>query len=233
MDLTCDERLSDSPFIHSVWRNQGDGGAFISIAQPLWNMVVTRFRDQAILTLRGPEIRATSAYSPAGAEFFGIMFKPGTLMPNFPARTLMDRSDVNLPEASSQTFWLNGASWQFPDFENAETFVSRLVRDGLLIYDPLVEKVLQGEPASLSLRTVQRRILTATGITHGTLSQIERARYATRLLKQGVSILDTVEQAGYSDQPHLTRALKHLIGQTPAQIMNANREERLSFLFKT
>jgi hypothetical protein len=42
-------------------------------------------------------------------------------------------------------------------------------------------------------------------------------------LQQGVSILDTVEQAGYFDQPHLTRSLKYLIGQTPAQIREKSR----------
>jgi hypothetical protein len=50
-------------------------------------------------------------------------------------------------------------------------------------------------------------------------------------LKQGVSILDTVYQAGYFDQAHLTRSLKYLIGQTPGQIIRA--EEQLSFLYKT
>ena len=73
----------------------------------------------------------------------------------------------------------------------------------------------------------------ATGITYNTVRSIERARYATILLKEGMSILDTVDQAGYADQPHLTRSLKYFIGQTPAQIANQNRQARLSFLFKT
>jgi AraC-like DNA-binding protein len=58
-------------------------------------------------------------------------------------------------------------------------------------------------------------------------------RYATHLLQQGVSILDTVEQAGYFDQPHLTRSLKYLIGQTPAQILQKSRPEQMPFLYKT
>jgi methylphosphotriester-DNA--protein-cysteine methyltransferase len=68
-------------------------------------------------------------------------------------------------------------------------------------------------------------------MTHSTIRQIERARHATYLLKQGVSILDTVHEAGYFDQPHLTRSLKFFIGQTPAQIIRA--DEQLSFLYKT
>jgi methylphosphotriester-DNA--protein-cysteine methyltransferase len=69
-----------------------------------------------------------------------------------------------------------------------------------------------------------------TGLTHSTVRQIERARYATTLLRQGRSILDVVYEAGYYDQPHLTRALKHFIGQTLAQLMDRCRDVQLSFL---
>lgn len=70
----------------------------------------------------------------------------------------------------------------------------------------------------MSFSTVRRRFLRATGLRPGTVRQIERARKAELLLKQGQSILDTVYEAGYFDQPHLTRSLKHFLGQTPAQI---------------
>jgi hypothetical protein len=234
MDLTCEERRSDSPFIQRVWRSGDDQpGAFISIANGNWGMVVSRIHGKSSFTVRGPEIRATPAFHPDDAEFFGIEFKAGTLMPTLPAATIKDRCDANLPHASGNRFWLNGSTWQFPDYENADTFVDWLVRDGLLIHDPLVGAVLQGRPVATSLRTVQRRFLQATGITYNTVRSIERARQATILLKQGVSILDTVDLAGYADQPHLTRSLKYFIGQTPAQIANTNRRERLSFLFKT
>lgn len=55
--------------------------------------------------------------------------------------------------------------------------------------------------------------------------EIERTRYAMTLLQQGASILDTVYQAGYFDQPHLTRALKRFVGQTPAQIAHLSKPE--------
>ncbi|MCB0139261.1 MAG: AraC family transcriptional regulator, partial [Caldilineaceae bacterium] len=38
----------------------------------------------------------------------------------------------------------------------------------------------------------------------------------------GVSILDAVDEAGYYDQPHLTRALRQWVGYTPAQILHAD-----------
>jgi len=73
--------------------------------------------------------------------------------------------------------------------------------------------------------------LHATGLTHGCLRQIERARLAVSLLRSGSPILDVVHDAGYFDQPHLTRSLRRLTGQTPRQI--SSNETQLSFLYKT
>jgi AraC-like DNA-binding protein len=234
MDLRAVERLSDSPYVQTIWYSSGqNGGSFISIANPTWSLVVSKVKGQTIVTVRGPETYATPAFCPPDGEFWGINFNPGTLMPHFPANTIKDRCDVNLVQAGSQSFWLGGSAYPLFDFENVDTFVERLVHDGLLIHDPVVESVLNGRPLCASLRTVQRRFLQATGISYGSILQIRRARYATTLLNDGVSILDTVALAGYSDQPHLTRSLKYFIGQTPGQILDRSRMERLSFLFKT
>ena len=70
-------------------------------------------------------------------------------------------------------------------------------------------------------------------MTFSAARQIERARYARMPLKQGMSILDTVYEVGYFDQPHLTRSLKHFIGLTPAQLIRDDRTELLSFLYNT
>jgi AraC-like DNA-binding protein len=194
-------------------------------------MVVTRYHDKTTLTVRGPETKVSMVDCPAEGEWFGIRFKLGTFMPQLPARNLRDLNDVTLPEATSQSFWLNGSAWEYPDFENAETFVQRLVHHELIMVDLPVKAALQGQPQELSIRSAQRHFLQATGMTHSTIRQIERARHATNLLKEGISISDTVHEAGYFDQAHLTRSLKHLIGQTPAQIIRADRQ--LSFLYKT
>jgi hypothetical protein len=225
MKFTFDARPSDSPFVDGVWRTQSEGGgSFISVAESHWGMVVTKSQGKTILTIRGPETRAMPAPVPEDAEFFGIIFKLGTFMPHLPNSTLVD-DELHLPETASRSVWLNSTAWQLPDFENADTFVDRLVREGLLVQDPIVDVVLQGHATDLSPRSLQRRFLRATGLTHGALCQIERARQAAALLAKGVSILDTVELAGYADQPHLTRSLKRLLGQTPAQLMRAHRPE--------
>jgi len=110
---------------------------------------------------------------------------------------------------------------QFPDFENADTFVNKLVRENMLMHDQVVEDVLRGQTKELSLRSLQRRFLHVTGLTYKTIKQIERARHALTLLQSGVPIPETAYQTGYFDQPHLTRSLKLFVGQTPAQIIKS------------
>ncbi len=105
-----------------------------------------------------------------------------------------------------------------PTFDNADVFVRRLERQGLIARDPVVDAALSGRVAGVSSRSLQRRFLRATGLTHGAIAQIERAREAMTLLQRGRSILDVVADAGYADQPHLTRSLKYYVGQTPAQL---------------
>ena len=234
MLFSFEERLSDSPFVERIWRAQSEHtGDFLSVAASWWEMVVSKYRGEMTITVRGPETKATPLHvTLVGSEFFGIIFKHGAFMPHFPVGRLVD-GDLNLPDASGKAFWLNGSAWQFPNYENADTFIQRLVREDLLVCDSIIGPVLRGEPQELSPRSIQRRFVQATGLTHGSIRTIQRARRATMLLQEGVSILDTVEQAGYSDQAHLTRALKYLMGKTPAQILHQSEPAQMSLLFKT
>jgi AraC-like DNA-binding protein len=234
MILFDEERPSDSPFVERVWRSHSEGtDPFLSIAISHCELVVSRLAGKVTMTVRGPETKATPVGdSPRDGEWFGILLKLGTHLAHLPTTALADAS-VTLPTASSKTFWLANSSWQFPDYENAETFIDRLVLSGLLLRDPIVEAASQGQLKELGQRSIQYRFLQATGITQSTARQIERARSATLLLRQGVSIPDTILQAGYYDQPHLTRSLRRFIGQTPAQLLHHNRPEQLSFLYKT
>jgi hypothetical protein len=230
--LFFENRLSDSPFVERVWRCHSERtGRFLSVAASHFEMAVTRYRGKTFLTLRGPETKATTLDCPAEGEWLGIRFKIGTFMPQLLPGSLRDQRDVTLPEATSRSFWLNGSAWEYPDFENAETFIKRLVKTGVIARDSTVDAVVKGQPERLSLRSAQRHFLRATGMTHATFRQIERARHATNLLKEGASVMDTVHRAGYFDQAHLTRSLKYFIGQTPARIIQTDRQ--LSFLYKT
>lgn len=227
-----EDRLSDSPLVERVWTARSErAGQFLSVASGNSEIVVSRLRDQTFITVRGPETKATQAECPPDGDWLGIRFKAGAFLPEFLPGTVRDRSDFNLPGATKRSFWLTGSAWEYPTFENADTFVARLFKKGILVRDRLVDAVLNGEPEALSRRSAQRHFARATGLTHATYRKIARARFATSLLLDGMPIVDAAHLAGYFDQPHLTRALKILIGQTPAEIARGN--EQLSYLYKT
>jgi hypothetical protein len=214
-----DARSASSSFVEMIWRTHSErAGVFTSAAVSNWEMVIATFNGKTMITARGPETKASEADFPADAEFFGITFKLGTFMPHLPVRTLKDRHDANLPEVSSNYFWLHGSAWELPTFQNADVFVSRLNRQGILVRDPVVEAAIRGHTPDMSIRSLQYRFLQATGLTHKTIQQIERARSAVSLLEQGTPISDTALELGYFDQVHLTNSMKRLIGKTPAQI---------------
>jgi len=226
------DRPSDSPFVERVWRCHSEGGGpFLAVASSHWEIVVTRLAGETTITLHGPETRPREVYCPPNGEWFAIRFKAGTFMPALPVSRLRDGNDVNLPGAMRNRFRLDGSAFEIPNFDNAEVFVDRLMRRGLLVRDAAVTAAMAGDDEALNARTAQRHFLHATGMTHATLRQIDRARHATMLLREGLSPGDVVFEAGYFDQAHLTRSLRRLIGLTPARI--AREERQLSFLYKT
>ena len=180
MIFTLEDRLSDSPFVERIWCAQSERtGDLLSIAMSHWEMVVSRYQDKTYMTVRGPETKATSLpVTIVGTEFFGIWFKVGTVMPHLPTSTLVDE-DVDLPDASSKSFWLNGSAWQFPSYENADTFVDRLVRQDLLARNPVVEAALQGQLKDLSIRTARRHFINTVGV-------IDYWKAANQTVDQGV-----------------------------------------------
>ncbi len=223
MSLSYEERLSDSPYVEKVTHGWTTGeGSTIRPAEVSWHMVLARHSGGMHLMVVGPWGTSGVASWGGEAEILWIKFRLGTFMPHLPGRDILE-SETALPEASSRSFWLKGSAWEFPDYDNADTFVQKLVREDVLAYDPLVNAVLEGEPQDLSPRTVRHRFLRATGLTQGHIVQFERAQRAARLLRETGSILNTVYEAGYFDQPHLTRSLKQFIGYTPAQIIRMSR----------
>jgi hypothetical protein len=222
MGFISEERLSDSPYVETVARGRSVGDGFVvRPAESHWHLVLVRLRGNTQLLVVGPKTAAGVVSYVDGAELLWIKFRLGTFLPELLARDHLDM-EMALPGAACRSFWLHGSAWQFPDYENADTFVDRLARAGALACDPVVGAVLQGQPHALSPRAVRHRFLRATGLTHSHIQQLERARRAEALLRRGVPILDTVEEAGYFDQPHLTRSLNRWIGHTPAQLIRLN-----------
>jgi len=223
MSFFFEGRTSHSPYVKMIWRGRaGSHYAPTCPADGHWNLLFLKQHARVRVSVEGPMTKATPKTHAEGTEWLVIKFQPGAFLSSLPVKNLVDR-DVVLPLAAPNSFWLHGSPWQFPDYEHVETFIDRLVRNDALRYDPVVNAVVQNQVQERSPRTVRRHFLLTTGLTPKALAQIERAQKAAALLEQGISLLDAVYQAGYADQPHMTRALKHFIGQTPAQLAHERK----------
>jgi hypothetical protein len=117
--LVFDDRSSDSPFVERVWRCHSErAGRFLSIASSHWEMVVTRHKGKTILTVRGPETKATAIDCPAAR---GQDPLAGTFWAKPVGRCLA------CPPAGQPMIPIEQLRLGYPDFENAEAFVARLV----------------------------------------------------------------------------------------------------------
>lgn len=209
---------SGSDYVAGTWRTHSEPvAAFLSVAVSRLKLIVTRYHDNAWLTVRGPETLVTTVPIPDDAEFFGIELSLGAFMPDVPPGRIVDRAFM-LPPAGPTSFWLGGSRWEVPGPDDTDLFVERLVQAELLVRDPVASAALDGDLRGLSRRSVERRVARATGLSRGTIRQIRRAERAVELLSGGMAAGDVAQRSGYADQPHLTRSLRRFVGQTPAQI---------------
>ncbi|GAA2078517.1 AraC family transcriptional regulator [Actinomadura alba] len=231
MGLEFEDRSSESPYVERVWRSRSAGlDRMTSVATAHWNLVVWEEAGQARAAVQGPETRASMAPVPPDTTFFGIRFALGTTLPWLPIQQVVD-GDLELPDVTRRRLWLDGAHWPLPDYDNAEHFVRRLVRAGVLVRDLVVALVLDGGTVELSIRSVRRHFVRATGLTSETIRQIERARQAASLLRDGSSIGDLTHDLGYFDHPHLARSLSRFIGRTATQLRR-QPQDQVSLLYK-
>lgn len=233
-----EDRPSDSPYVERVYQVAATDvpapERMVSVANSNWELIVWKSGGLTNVSVRGPETRPTVV--PLGddtGEAFGVVFRHGAFIKGLPVGGLVD-SSVDSPHSTERAFVLRGEEWEIPSYENAETFVDRLVRADLLVRDPLVTDVLAGDdPMLVTPRSVQRRVATATGLTQGAIRQIERARRAAMLLREGRAPAEVVHEVGYHDQPHLARSLTRFIGRRASELRRPVPEEALSLLYKT
>ncbi|MFE7745482.1 helix-turn-helix domain-containing protein [Nocardia sp. NPDC057455] len=218
MGLLFETRVSDSLWIDSVWTCRSERVAeMTSVATETLGLVFWEQDGTAYAGISGPESRCGTAPVPEGAAFVGVQFAVGTSLRAVAAPSLVDRG-LLLPDVTSRTFWLAGARWETPRPDDVEALVDRLVRDGVLVRDPLVADALRGHRPAATERTLERRFRASTGLTRCAVRQIGRARTAALLLTAGECPSEVVDKLGYYDEPHLARALRRYVGRTARQL---------------
>lgn len=217
MSFDYEEKASRSRFVDVFWRTYDTSdGTYLAAADACWDMIFTRSPEGARALLSGPSSRITPVPYRAGNRNFGIRFVRGSFLTHVPASAMVDTT-IALPMPDRETFILADEPWPLPSYETADEFVAELERRELLSVDPVAMAVLRGDDPKTSMRSAQRHVSHATGLTANRIRQIVRARTAVEMLQRGVPILDVTHDLGYADQAHLTRDLRRLTGYTPGQ----------------
>lgn len=210
-------RQADSPFVQAV-TNWVISNEETSIAAPdgCWDLVVLKQAGKTNILLTGQTTQTVSLPFAPGDEIMTISFKASAFLSFVPATDILDRG-ILLP-TTNYSFQLASDVFEIPTFDNAEEFVKSLLKKEQLRQDEIVEEALMDHPPAYSPRSIQRRFLRATGMTPNYFRQIQRARQAAALLQKGAPAAEVAFETGYSDQPHMSRSLKRILGRTPTEI---------------
>jgi hypothetical protein len=192
-------------------------GADLTTPDGCWDIVIMRRQGQVAVLQTGVITRPVALDFACGDEYVCISFKPGVFMPGTSGESMVDRAFIR-PVAGDRSFWFEGDQLEIPSFENAESLVARLTRRSALLRDEIVAGIADGDPRAISERTVQRHFQLSMGVTAKRFAQIRRVRRAVELLQRGTAIATVAQELGYSDQAHLTRVLKAMVGRTPGAI---------------
>jgi hypothetical protein len=212
-------RQADSPHLESI-----SSIRFTAAGQTLmrpdgcWDIAILR-RGESLQVLRtGLTTRSVTYQHDAGDEILVISFKPSSFMSLMPGERMRDEG-VLLEKFGSRNFWIGTDVREIPTFENADVFVERLAREGIIESNPIVASIVEGRPKAMSERTMQRHFLKTTGLTYKSFTQIERAQKAVSLLRMGRPAADVAFALGYTDQAHMINSLKFIMGQTPGELV--------------
>lgn len=210
-------RPVQSPYILGVTKHiYGKNEKAVTVPDGCWDIVVIKQNNTTQVLLTGAITRPIPLDFPEGTEVMNITFRP-EIFHAIPATKMLNEGKM-LPMFGRNAFKFGDAVLEVPTFENAEAFVGNMQRAKLLHNDKLVARFLDGRPLAASDRSVQRHFLLATGMTMKFMQQVLRAQAAEEMLKQGMRITDVAHNLGFTDQAHMTKSLKGILGVTPAAI---------------
>lgn len=212
-----EQRASPIPEIRTVWRAYVEEAAdYIDEASEHWGLSFIRRPDGSLAAeLAGPRI--TSAH--AGESYWGVELAADVVIPGVD-KALLRGAIAELLVVDGQVA-LGGCRCRVPGWEELESFVARLVADGVLVADADIRRALNGDDRGLSRRSWQRRFWSITGLRRKEIERLDRARRACHLLSEGVPPPEVALALEYADQAHLTRELRRIRGETPARIRSA------------
>jgi hypothetical protein len=209
--------IERSPFVAKVsFMSVDRAGETLIVPDGTWDLVFIQ-NQQGIRAVRtGLTTRAVRLRHRESEQILAISFKASVNIATVDPVASLNNGYVL--EGDRKKFRIAGEVFEVPAFSNADVFVQRLEKAGLLRTNRAVQSILDGQPIARSERTVQRQFKATTGMTYKRFTLIERATLAAERLRKGVSANDVVHALGFYDQAHLINSLREVVGQTPSQL---------------
>lgn len=207
------QRSSEHPYIDTVWATECKAdGVYTATPDGSWDLIYAETPDGTrMIFFAGQQSGPMEVPYKKGERSLVISFTGSTYLVNMP------ESFEFLP-ISGNRFTFEGHTFPLPTFDNAEEITDMLIASGLLKNDEVVARVLNNKPKGASPRTVQLHFRAATGLTMNYFEQIRRAQEAVRQLQAGKKPSDVASDVGYTDQAHMVRSLKKIMGRLPSNI---------------
>lgn len=207
------------PLINCTWRAIVEhDDVYSDPANEYWSFgFIKHTNDTFSVEVYGPSLKPRVLHGKTGEEYWGVEFKAHVSLGAIGKDSILN-AHITLSVEDGH-FTIGSKQYLIPQFDSLEAFAQQLQQDGIITADERIYKALLGRTDGLSERSRQRYFKAVTGLTKKQIEQLQHARHAFYLLQHGESATQAAHSAGYADQSHMTRALKLLRGETPAQII--------------
>ena len=216
--------------VRCLWvREAGAGEEVLVLPDGCVDVVVRDGRA----TVAGPDTGPVESVMPAGAVVAGVRFRPGAAeaVLGVPADALRDLR-VPLEDLWGAAGRLVGERAGADPAALAAALARRLARGPdprvvgaafLLARTPDLPVPAVARAVGLGERQLRRAFTAGVGYGPRTFARVMRFRRALALLEGGEAPARAAADAGYADQPHMTRELGALAGRTPGALRDGGR----------
>ena len=214
------------PHGSALWRSRGSAGGGPIPADGCVDLIL---RDGRV-SVAGPSTRWITAGGDGAGDSFGFRLPPGRAG-HLLGLDLEEIADQLVPledlTSHGRAERLRAAMAPFADGAHSTGALSSLAvqasessRWSAAVHRSAAAAEPAGRAAAgygTSERSFRRRMLSTFGYGYATLVRLERSRRAQALLRRGAPLVATAAEAGFADQPHLSREFRRLVGVSPGQ----------------
>ncbi|WP_291875230.1 helix-turn-helix domain-containing protein [Caulobacter sp.] len=211
-------RQSPHPWIDTVWQTVClSDGVYSATPDGSWDLIRSIAPDGgSFVFLSGQATEPVEVPYKAGESSVVLSFAAHVYLAQ--DKETRTGSAIRVLPVRGEAFELDGVEFPLPDFETVEPLVDAMIAAGLLLSNDLVARAFSETPKAASPRSVQQHFKQTTGITQKSFQQIRRAQEAVRRLKAGEAPAGVAVDLGFTDQPHMIKSIKKIMGALPSNL---------------